>query len=151
MKPSPAFVPDRNYKEWFSGSDIFQNIRETIREVEIPLAHPNLDQEGSLSMTMDTSIEEMFQLAPSALAGRKKLFYVCLWFTIPLKIIKLIIFQYKLSFTNTQICFKFNCKEYVKIKSLNFVFECINHLTTPYLSHYAVGLIQNSILLINNH
>ncbi|KAL4222682.1 E3 ubiquitin-protein ligase ubr3 [Mactra antiquata] len=69
MKPSPASVPDRNYKEWFSGSDIFQNIRETIREIEILTVHPNLDQEGALSVTMDTSFEEMFQLAPSALAG----------------------------------------------------------------------------------
>lgn len=69
MKPSPASVPDRNYKEWFSGSDIFQNIKETIRDVEIPLVLVNLEQEGSLSMTMDTSFEEMFQLAPSAFAG----------------------------------------------------------------------------------
>jgi hypothetical protein len=69
MKPSPASVPDRNYKEWFSGSDIFHNIRETIRDVEIPLLHMNLEQEGPMSMTIDTSFEEMFQLAPSVLAG----------------------------------------------------------------------------------
>lgn len=66
MKPSPAAVPDKNYKDWFSGSDIFQNIRETIREVEIPMPHVSTGQED---IAMNTSFEDMFQLAPSCLAG----------------------------------------------------------------------------------
>lgn len=68
MKPSPASVPDRNYREWFSGSDIFQNIRETIRDIEIPLPM-SMEHDETLSMSVDTSFEDMFQLAPSCIAG----------------------------------------------------------------------------------
>ena len=77
MKPSPVSVPDRNYREWFSGSDIFQNVRETIRSVQIPLAHIGMEHDDSLSMSVDASFEnmfefeDMFQLAPSCIAGKE--------------------------------------------------------------------------------
>ncbi|WAQ93484.1 UBR3-like protein [Mya arenaria] len=68
-KPSPANVPDRNYKEWFSGNDVFENLRETVRNVEVSLSHMATQPEDAMSLGVDTSLEEMFQLAPSALAG----------------------------------------------------------------------------------
>ena len=61
-------VPDRNYKEWFTTCDIFQNVRETIQEIAVPSPLVE-EQEGILTVSMDSSIEEMFQLAPSALTG----------------------------------------------------------------------------------
>ncbi|KAL3831654.1 hypothetical protein ACJMK2_023382, partial [Sinanodonta woodiana] len=63
-------VPDQNYKEWFSGSSFFQNICEVVQEVSVPYRshHMDLEQEGTMTVNMDTSLEEMFQLAPSVLA-----------------------------------------------------------------------------------
>ena len=61
-------VPDRQYGEWFPSNDIFRNVREVIGDVEIPLTVVSLDQEGLGSV--GTSLEEMFDLAPSAFAGK---------------------------------------------------------------------------------
>ncbi|XP_052267250.1 E3 ubiquitin-protein ligase UBR3-like [Dreissena polymorpha] len=69
VKPSPARVPDKSYRDWFSGNDILENVKQTIREVEVSLS---VEREGSPRLSLDTSFEsfeEMFQLAPSALAG----------------------------------------------------------------------------------
>ena len=63
-------MPDRNYKDWFPTSDIFQNVRETIQDVAVAAPHME-EQEGILTVSMESSIEEMFQLAPSAMAGRE--------------------------------------------------------------------------------
>ena len=67
-------VPDRNYKEWFITSDIFQNVRETIQDVAVPSPLVE-EQEGILTVSMESSIEEMFQLAPSTLTGTMVLLY----------------------------------------------------------------------------
>jgi len=70
-------VPDRNYREWWSSNDITSTVRETVREVEVPLVSGvpagmpgRAPAMGSLSLGLDTSLEEMFHLAPSALAGK---------------------------------------------------------------------------------
>lgn len=68
-RPFSGTVPDRNYKEWFTTSDIFQNARETIRDVAVPSPLVE-EQEGILTVSMESSIEEMFQLAPSVLGGK---------------------------------------------------------------------------------
>ena len=60
-------VPDTEYSEWFSGSCVTQNVRETIREILVPISVE--EDFTALSSSHDSSLDEMFQLAPSTLLG----------------------------------------------------------------------------------
>ncbi|XP_052094995.1 E3 ubiquitin-protein ligase UBR3-like [Mytilus californianus] len=57
-----GLVHDKQYIEWFSGSNILQNAKEIVREVLVPI--PLEDKQFSLL----SSLEEMFHLAPSSLS-----------------------------------------------------------------------------------
>ncbi|KAL5006565.1 hypothetical protein ScPMuIL_015371 [Solemya velum] len=60
-------VPDVQYMEWFSGSHILQNVRETIQDILVPVLEK---EENVIHSEIDTeSLEEMFQLSPSVLSS----------------------------------------------------------------------------------
>ena len=64
IKSFNGSVHDKEYMEWFSGSNILQNAKEIIREVLVPI--PLDDKQFSLL----SSLEEMFHLAPSSLSSK---------------------------------------------------------------------------------
>ena len=57
-------VTDVDYQDWFCGTSIHQNVRETVKEVLIPVLVEDFSP-SSLS-----SLEEMFQMAPSAMMSK---------------------------------------------------------------------------------
>lgn len=72
-------VTDVDYHDWFCGTSIHQNVREVVREVLIPVL-----VEDFLPTSL-SSLEEMFQMAPSAMmsqycqhqyVGREKLKWI---------------------------------------------------------------------------
>jgi hypothetical protein len=57
-------VTDVDFQDWFCGTSIHQNIREVVKEVLIPVL-----VEDFLPTSL-SSLEEMFQMAPSAMMSR---------------------------------------------------------------------------------
>lgn len=57
-------VTDVDYHDWFCGTSIHQNVREVVREVLIPVM-----VEDFLPTSL-SSLEEMFQMAPSAMMSQ---------------------------------------------------------------------------------
>ncbi|KAK3103122.1 hypothetical protein FSP39_016629 [Pinctada imbricata] len=65
VKSFSGSVPDKDYTEWFSGSCVLQNVREQIKDVLVPVTVAG--DFSDLSTTQESSFEEIFQMAPSAL------------------------------------------------------------------------------------
>lgn len=57
-------VTDVDYHDWFCGTSIHQNVQEVVREVLIPVL-----VEDFLPTSL-SSLEEMFQMAPSAMMSQ---------------------------------------------------------------------------------